>query len=130
MKSKFRDFITRLKQHARQIKQETNALYLAYYDVRTPWYVRGFVLLVVAYALSPIDLIPDFIPVIGYLDDIILLPLGIMIAIRLVPPQVMVECRERARTTLSVNRSVRWSGGLIVLFVWAIVGIVIFNRLF
>jgi uncharacterized membrane protein YkvA (DUF1232 family) len=84
------------RQRARQIKRETLALYLAYRDPRTPWYARVWAAVVVGYALSPIDLIPDFIPVLGYLDDLILLPVGILIAVKLIPPTVMAECRTRA----------------------------------
>jgi chromate transporter len=85
-----------LKDRARALKRETYALYLAVRDPRTPWYARAVAAAVVAYALSPLDLIPDFIPVIGYLDDLILVPLGIALALRLIPEPVMRECRERA----------------------------------
>jgi len=88
-----------LKQRARGLKQETYALYLAVRDPRTPWYARAVAAAVVAYALSPLDLIPDFIPVIGYLDDLILVPLGIALCLKLIPEPVMRECRERARAT-------------------------------
>ena len=88
--------MTRWKQQVRHLKTETLALYLASRDPRTPWYARGVVVLVVAYALSPIDLIPDFVPVLGYLDDLVLLPLGIALALALIPPEVMADCRVRA----------------------------------
>ena len=84
------------KQAARQLKLEVQALALAYRHPDTPRFARVLTGLVVAYALSPIDLIPDFIPVIGYLDDLILLPLGIMLAIRMIPPEVMDACRAQA----------------------------------
>ena len=86
----------RLRDWARRLKGETLALYLAARDRRTPWYARLLVAGIVAYALSPIDLIPDFIPVLGYLDDVLLIPLGIAIALRLIPAEVMAEARERA----------------------------------
>ncbi len=89
-----------LKQRARRLKTEVYALYLAYKDPRVPWYARLFAAGVVAYAVSPIDLIPDFIPVIGYLDDLILVPLGIVLALKMIPPEVMAECRERAKEAL------------------------------
>ena len=73
------------KKSLRALKSELAALYLAYRDPRTPWYARVAAILVIAYALSPIDLIPDFIPVLGYLDDLVILPLGIFIAIKLIP---------------------------------------------
>ncbi len=84
-----------LKSRVRQLRREVHALVLAARDPRTPWYAKWLVAGVVAYALSPIDLIPDFIPVLGYLDDLILVPLGIVIAIKLIPPQVLAECRAR-----------------------------------
>src|SRR3982074_1501778 len=86
-----------LKARARELKRETYVLYLAVKDPRTPWYAKAVAGAVVAYALSPIDLIPDFIPVIGYLDDLIVVPLGIALVIKLVPASVMVDCRDRAR---------------------------------
>ena len=88
------------KQRARRLKADTYALYLAYRDPRVPWYARLVAACVVAYALSPIDLIPDFIPVVGYLDDLLLVPLGIALAVRLIPPAVLAECRAQAQATL------------------------------
>src|SRR5215510_237056 len=88
--------LPKLKQRARCIKAETFALYLAARDPRTPWYAKLIVAGIVAYAFSPIDLIPDFIPVLGYLDDLILIPAGIALAIRLVPDSVLTDCRARA----------------------------------
>lgn len=90
---------TTLQRWARQMKTQLSALYLAYQDPRTPWYARVFALAVVAYAFSPIDLIPDMIPLLGYLDDVILLPVGIYIALRLIPAPVMAEARLRAATS-------------------------------
>jgi uncharacterized membrane protein YkvA (DUF1232 family) len=85
-----------IKARARELRRETYALYLAVRDPRTPWYARALAGAVVAYALSPIDLIPDFIPVIGYLDDLIVVPLGIALALKLIPAQVMADCRTQA----------------------------------
>lgn len=90
-------FLARLKTRAHCLKTETLALYFAARHPATPWYARAVVAGVVAYALSPIDLIPDFIPVLGYVDDLILLPLGILLCIKMIPPEVMAECRARAR---------------------------------
>lgn len=84
------------QQAATQLKHETYAIYLAYKDPRTPWYARLFAALIVAYAFSPIDLIPDFIPVLGYLDDLLLIPLGIALVLRLIPDEVMLDCRQRS----------------------------------
>ena len=89
-------WFTHWREAARKLKRNITALYYAVLDPRTPWYAKAFAVLVVAYAISPIDLIPDPIPVLGYLDDLLLLPLGIWLALRLIPPAVMVEAREKA----------------------------------
>ena len=81
--------LTKLKQRARLLKTQTFALYLAYQHPATPWYAKFFAGLVAAYAFSPIDLIPDFIPVLGYLDDLILIPLGVTLALKMIPTEVM-----------------------------------------
>ena len=85
-----------VKKRARGLKAETFALYLAARDPRTPWHAKLLVSVIVAYAMSPVDLIPDFVPVFGYLDDLILIPLGIALAIKLIPHPVLAECRARA----------------------------------
>lgn len=85
-----------LKQRAQALKVELQALLIAYRDPRTPWIARAWSVCVLAYAFSPIDLIPDFIPILGYLDDLLLLPLGIALAIKLVPRQVMDDARKKA----------------------------------
>lgn len=89
--------LARLKSWAGAIKADIFALWLAAHDPRTPWPAKLLALLVTAYALSPIDLIPDFIPVVGYLDDLLILPIGIAFAIRLIPPNLLAELRERSR---------------------------------
>lgn len=92
------DLVGRLKRRARAIRRDTFALYLACRDPRTPWYVKLFAGGVVAYALSPIDLIPDVIPVVGYLDDLILVPFGIALAVKMIPDAVLSDCRARAQS--------------------------------
>lgn len=89
-------FTARLKAWAREIKTDVVAISLAAGDPRVPWHAKLVAALVAAYALSPIDLIPDFIPVLGYLDDVILVPLGILLVVRLIPPDVMAELRAEA----------------------------------
>ena len=88
--------LARLKGWARAIRRDVHALWLAARDPRTPWYARALAMALAAYALSPIDLIPDFVPLLGYLDDAILLPIGILVVIRLIPAEIMAECRDRA----------------------------------
>src|SRR6478672_6134290 len=90
----------RLRQWARALKRDVHAVYLAARDPRTPWYVKALALAVAAYALSPIDLIPDFIPVLGYVDDLLIVPLGIALATKLIPSGVLEEHRANARLRL------------------------------
>jgi uncharacterized membrane protein YkvA (DUF1232 family) len=90
--------LSRLKHWARAIKRDVLALWLAARDPRVPWYAKAVAGLVAAYALSPIDLIPDFVPVLGYLDDVVLVPLGILLAVRLIPDELMREFRAKAST--------------------------------
>lgn len=106
----------KMKQWAQRLKAEVYALYFACRDPRTPWYAKGFAALVAAYALSPIDLIPDFIPVLGYLDDLLIIPAGIWLAIRLVPAEVMQESRSRAAAL--VDRPKSQTGLALVVFIW------------
>ena len=108
----------RLKTWARSIRRDVHALYLASRDPRVPWYAKAFALVVAGYALSPIDLIPDFIPVLGYLDDLILLPAGIWLVIRLIPPHVMAE--HRALAAAAQDRPVSRTAGVVVVCVWVI----------
>jgi uncharacterized membrane protein YkvA (DUF1232 family) len=113
-------FLTELKQRARHLKAETFALYLAARDPRTPWYAKLLVAGIVAYAFSPIDLIPDFVPVIGYLDDLVLLPIGIVLAIKLIPHQVLAECRARANETMQNGKPVSRIAGAVIVIIWLI----------
>ena len=110
------------KHRARQIKLDTYALYLAYRDPRTPWYAKALAAGVVAYALSPIDLIPDFIPVLGYLDDLILVPAGIVLAIKLIPAPVIADCRARARST--VDRPTSRAAAFAIVGIWIVLAAV------
>jgi uncharacterized membrane protein YkvA (DUF1232 family) len=98
--------LAELKQRARHLKAETFALYLAARDPRTPWYAKLLVAGIVAYAVSPIDLIPDFVPVLGYLDELILIPAGITLAIKLVPASVLADCRAKAQETFRNGKPV------------------------
>lgn len=110
--------LTGLKHRARQLKADTYALYLAARDSRTPWHAKLFVAFIVAYAFSPVDLIPDFVPVLGYLDDLILLPLGIALAIRLIPDDVLAECRARAHDAFTSGKPVNRVAGAIIIAIW------------
>lgn len=105
-----------LKVWARQVKQQTLTVYFAARDPRTPWAVRLLALLVAAYALSPIDLIPDFIPIIGYLDDLLIVPLGLALVVRLTPPEVIQSSREQAARF--AGQPVSYGAALAILLLW------------
>ena len=109
-----------LKAWARRIKRDGVTLWFAGKNPRTPWYAKALGVFVVAYALSPIDLIPDFIPVLGYLDDVLLLPVLIWLAIRLLPPGVLAECRSQAEEWMQANgaRPSSRAGAILVVSLW------------
>lgn len=106
------------KERAEELEAEVYALYLAFRDARTPLAAKGVIVLIVGYAVSPIDPIPDFIPGVGYLDELIVLPLGVMLALRLIPEEVMEECRRRADEELDVGKA-RWIAAGLTLLLWA-----------
>ncbi len=110
--------MTRLKEWARRIKQDVHALYLASIDPRVAWYAKLLAIAVAGYALSPIDLIPDFIPVLGYLDDVIIVPLGILLAVRLIPPDIMAE--HRATAASAQERPVSRTAGVVIAGIWLV----------
>jgi uncharacterized membrane protein YkvA (DUF1232 family) len=110
--------LAEFKQRARRLRAETFALYLAARHPGTPWYAKLFVAGIVAYAFSPIDLIPDFVPVLGYLDDLILIPIGIALAIRMVPSSVLAECRARAQEVMSQGKPVNRIAGAVIVVIW------------
>ncbi|MBI4497749.1 MAG: DUF1232 domain-containing protein [Chloroflexi bacterium] len=110
------------KQRVRQLKTETYALYLACKDQRVPWYARMFAAFVVAYAFSPIDLIPDPIPVLGYLDDLLLVPLGLLLALKLIPEDVLTECRAKAQMVMDQGRPTNWVAAGVIVAIWLVAG--------
>ena len=110
------------KRRARQLKLETYAVYLAYRDPRVPWYARLLGACVVAYAFSPIDLIPDPIPVLGYLDDLILVPLGIALVLKMIPEPVLAECREKAQAAMSEGKPTNWVAAAVIVAIWLLLG--------
>lgn len=112
--------IDRLKDWARHLKKETYALYFACRDPRVPWYAKALAAFVVAHTLSPIDLIPDFIPVLGYLDDLIITPLGLALAVKLIPAEVLAEARLKAETELVDGSKLGQAGTWIILGIWLI----------
>lgn len=113
------------QQRLRQLKGETYALYLAYKDPRVSRFARLWAALVVAYAFSPIDLIPDFIPVLGYVDDLVLVPLGVLLAIKMIPAEVMSECREQARRELAEGKPVSRAAAVVIISLWLLAAVLV-----
>jgi uncharacterized membrane protein YkvA (DUF1232 family) len=113
----------RWRTEARRLKREVYALYLACRDRRVPWYAKVLAAGIVAYALSPIDLIPDFIPILGYLDDLVLLPLGVLVVRRLIPEAVMTDCRLQAEEVFRQGKPVSRVGAAIVIGLWLILAV-------
>jgi uncharacterized membrane protein YkvA (DUF1232 family) len=108
--------MSRLRDWARALKREGYVLYYAVRDPRTPWYVKLIAGMIVAYVLSPIDLIPDFLPLIGYLDELILLPAAVWLALRLVPRDALADARSRAAQ--AVDRPVSWAAAAVIVSLW------------
>jgi uncharacterized membrane protein YkvA (DUF1232 family) len=112
------------KKKAGSLKMQLSALMYAYRDRRTPWYARAWVAVVVAYAFSPIDLIPDFIPLVGYLDDLVLLPLGVFLALKMIPAEVMRESRTRAEKDIAEGgrqlTRLAWIMAIVIALVWIV----------
>jgi uncharacterized membrane protein YkvA (DUF1232 family) len=115
-----------LKQKAKELKIEIHALYLAYKDPRVPWYKKAFLVLIIAYAINPLDLIPDFIPILGYLDDLIIVPLGIYLAVKIIPKEILTECREKAKNE-PIRMKTRWVIAAIIILIWLILAYFIFK---
>lgn len=113
-----------LRERLEALKRETFALWLAARHPGTPWYAKAFVAMVVAYAASPIDLIPDFIPVLGFLDDLVLVPAGIWIAMRMIPAAVLKECRSRAGESLAQGHPSGRAAAIAVVAIWVALAVV------
>jgi uncharacterized membrane protein YkvA (DUF1232 family) len=114
---------------SKQLKSEAYALYLASKHPKTPWYAKAFAVFVVGYALSPIDLIPDFIPVVGYLDDLIIVPVGITLLLKMIPKEVLEECRGKAHSQSISKKPKSWAAAMIIIMVWLSAIYIIFKLL-
>jgi uncharacterized membrane protein YkvA (DUF1232 family) len=112
----------KLKAWARSLKRDAHAVWLAARDPRTPWYAKALAFAVAGYALSPIDLIPDFIPILGYLDDLILVPVGVWLVLRLIPPEVLAE--HRAAAEAAADRPMSRVGATFIVGVWIAVAVI------
>lgn len=121
--------LRRLRLKASQLKTQVGTLMLAYTHPKAPWYAKVWLLLVISYAMSPIDLIPDFIPILGLLDDLILIPLGIAIAIRIIPKSIWEECKVQAENGVTVPLVYRVFGTVIIVLLWVIVLVVLVRLL-
>lgn len=113
------DFLENFTKKARALKKETFALYLACRDERTPLFAKILAACVVGYAFSPIDLIPDFIPVLGLLDDLILIPIGIALVLKMIPPEVMEDCRQQAGEM--IDKPTNWYAASVIILIWVLV---------
>jgi len=121
--------LDRWKKWVQRLKTETYALYIAYTDPRVPWYAKAVAAFVVAYTFSPFDLIPDFIPVIGYLDDLIITPVGLALAIKMIPDEIMLEARRKAEDSserVEQVGQVARIGMLIVVSILVLLGLLVF----
>jgi uncharacterized membrane protein YkvA (DUF1232 family) len=129
-KSKKPQKLQSIKAWAIRLKKEVMTVYLACKRRDTPWYARLLGIVVVGYALSPIDLIPDFIPVLGYLDDLLLIPLGVWLTIRLIPKNIMDECRVQAEEAFKGSKPESRIAAVIIILIWAVViGFIIYKLL-
>ena len=118
-----KQFVESWKQRVQELKIQVYVLYLAYRDSRVPWHARIFAACVVGYAFSPIDLIPDFIPVVGYLDDLIIVPLGITLALKMIPAQVLTECQRNSRAVMQQGKPVNRIAAALIIAVWILLAL-------
>jgi len=115
------NMFNKIKMWAKNLKRQIFILYYAYKDERVPWYAKVFTACVVAYAFSPLDLIPDFIPILGYLDDIILLPLGIILALKMIPKDVLADCEVMAEEMMKNKKPRNWIAGSLIVLIWGLI---------
>jgi uncharacterized membrane protein YkvA (DUF1232 family) len=108
------------KRWARRLSAQTYALYLAYRHPKTPWYAKALTALIVGYVFSPMDPIPDFIPVVGLLDEMVVVPIGVLLAAKMIPPDVFEECREKAREVAEGEKPVSRVAAVVIVAVWVL----------
>lgn len=120
----------KIKAWAKNLKRQIFILYYACKDDRVPLYAKVFIACVVAYAFSPIDLIPDFIPILGYLDDVILLPLGIMLALKMIPKNVLSECEVKAEELMVNGKPKNWIAGTIIVLIWGVITVWVIMKIY
>jgi len=115
----------KFKERLAQIKQKTSQVYIALISKQTPWYAKFFAALAVGYALSPIDLIPDFIPILGYLDDIIILPALIGLCVKLIPKDIWDSYEDRSKAIWADGKPKKWYYAIPIVLIWAIIAAII-----
>jgi uncharacterized membrane protein YkvA (DUF1232 family) len=120
----------KIKIKTKDLKHNLSALYLAYKRKDVPVYAKIAIIITVGYALSPIDLIPDFIPVLGYLDDIIIVPLLIILSLKLIPKEIMDECKEEAKDLWKDIKPKKWYYGVPIIIIWILIIIIIIKNIF
>jgi uncharacterized membrane protein YkvA (DUF1232 family) len=118
MEKIFEVHIRNWRTKSKHLKSEVFAVYLASKHPKTPWYAKALAVFIIGYASSPIDLIPDFIPVIGYLDDLIVVPAGIALLVKMIPKEVLEECRERARSQSIMKKPKSWTAVMVIVMIW------------
>ncbi|MFZ3579174.1 YkvA family protein [Virgibacillus sp. DJP39] len=111
----------KIRAWAKKLKRNIFILYVASKDERVPWYAKVFTVCVVAYAFSPIDLIPDFIPILGYLDDVIIVPLGIMFALKMIPKEVITDSEVKAEMMMRKGKPKNWVIGALIVLIWGVI---------
>ena len=121
--------LSKVREWATRLKEEVYVLYLAQKDPRVPWYTKVLAVCVVGYAFSPIDLIPDPIPILGYLDDLILIPLGIALVVKLIPVEVLEDCRQKAKQTLDQKKPTNWVAAGVIIFIWVVLAVLVIGFL-
>ena len=117
----------KIKNWARKLKNDIITIYFAVKHPQTPLYAKLFAAIIVGYALSPVDLIPDFIPVLGYVDELILLPLGIALALRLIPQAVLAVCREKAQQQPPAVKPKLWVAAYVIILLWLFILYTLYN---
>jgi uncharacterized membrane protein YkvA (DUF1232 family) len=110
----------KIKAWAKKLKRQIFILYFACKDERVPWYAKLFTVCVVAYAFSPIDLIPDFIPILGYIDDVIIVPLGILLSLKMIPKNVIADCKVKAEERMKNGKPKNWIVGSLIIIIWSL----------
>lgn len=117
--------LTTFKMRANKLKQDVYVLFLAYKDSRVPWYAKFFAICVVAYAFSPVDLIPDFIPILGYLDDLIIVPVGVALALKMIPKPILDEYRTKVELLRQKGKPKNWISGILIITIWVLCAVLI-----